>query len=190
MSPDWQVFSFVYYIIIFGFNLFQHYYLDITFQIFTILFFLLRIHNDDSIPEMRVWFIMLKWHIHLNRSLVCWCITTCSTAHLCAVTYMTEISLNVTLNNQIHLTSPHYVFESQSFSLNALIQNSDITVDGLIFVGYQFPWFSWRVQSKNSSTHKIAIFCINYNGKFQGHEFWTQRMCLFWQIHKNWYPRK
>ena len=26
-------------------------------------------------------------------------------AHLCAVTYMTEISLNVTLNNQIHITS-------------------------------------------------------------------------------------
>ena len=27
-------------------------------------------------------------------------------AHLCAVTYMTEISLIVTLNNQFHLTSP------------------------------------------------------------------------------------
>ena len=32
------------------------------------------------------------------------------------------------------------------------------TVDGLIFVVYQFSWFSWRVRSTNSSTHETAIF--------------------------------
>ena len=40
------------------------------------------------------------------------------------------------------------------------------TVDGLIFVGYQFLWFSWRFQSTNSSTHEIVIFCMNYEGKY------------------------
>ena len=29
-----------------------------------------------------------------------------------------------------------------------------LTVNGLIFVGYQFSWFSWRVLSTNSSTNK------------------------------------
>ena len=33
------------------------------------------------------------------------------------------------------------------------------TVDGLNFVGYQFSWFLWRVQSKNSRTHEMVIFC-------------------------------
>ena len=36
------------------------------------------------------------------------------------------------------------------------------TVNGLIFMGYQF---SWRVQTMNFSTHEIAIFCMNYKGK-------------------------
>ena len=31
------------------------------------------------------------------------------------------------------------------------------TVNGLIFMGYQFSWFSWRVRSSNYSTHEIAI---------------------------------
>ena len=45
------------------------------------------------------------------------------------------------------------------------------TVDGLNFVGYQFSWFLWRVLSMNSSTHKMVIFCINYERKYFGHEF-------------------
>ena len=45
------------------------------------------------------------------------------------------------------------------------------TVDGLIFVGYQFSWFSWRVLSTNSSTHEMVIFCMNYERKYYGHEF-------------------
>ena len=46
-----------------------------------------------------------------------------------------------------------------------------ITVDGLVFVGYQFSWFSWRVRSTKSSTHEKAIFCKNYAGKCYGQEF-------------------
>ena len=36
------------------------------------------------------------------------------------------------------------------------------TVDGWIFVGYQFSWFSWWVRSTNS-THEEAIFCMKEN---------------------------
>ena len=35
-----------------------------------------------------------------------------------------------------------------------------ITVNGPIFEGYQFSWFSWRAQNTNSTTHEIAIFRI------------------------------
>ena len=50
------------------------------------------------------------------------------------------------------------------------------TVDGLIFVGYQFSWFSSRVRSTNSSTHKLVIFCMNFEGNsmtmnFEPHEY-------------------
>ena len=38
---------------------------------------------------------------------------------------------------------------------------------------YQFLWFSWRVQSTNSSTHELAIFCMNYDGKYYVHKFLT-----------------
>ena len=38
------------------------------------------------------------------------------------------------------------------------------TVDGSIFVGDQFSWFSWRVWSTNSSTHEMVIFGMNYEG--------------------------
>ena len=48
---------------------------------------------------------------------------------------------------------------------------SKSTVDGLIFVGYQFSWFSWRVQSTNSSTHELVILCVNYEGKYNGYKF-------------------
>ena len=60
------------------------------------------------------------------------------------------------------------------------------TVDGLIFVGYQFSWVSWRVQSKNSSTRELVIFCMNCEGKYLGHDFWTPRICHFCSIHENW----
>ena len=33
-------------------------------------------------------------------------------------------------------------------------------MDGLIFVEYQFLWFSWRVRSTKSSTNEKAIFCV------------------------------
>ena len=42
------------------------------------------------------------WRWTPDRRSVFFCIPP---AHICAVTYMTKISLNVTLNNQIHLTS-------------------------------------------------------------------------------------
>ena len=47
------------------------------------------------------------------------------------------------------------------------------TADGLIFVGYQFSWISWRHlhRSTNSSTQESAIFCMNYEGKYYGNEF-------------------
>ena len=44
------------------------------------------------------------------------------------------------------------------------------TVDR-IFMGYQFSWFSWTVQSTNFSTDELVIFCMNYEGKYYVHEF-------------------
>ena len=58
------------------------------------------------------------------------------------------------------------------------------TVDSLFFVGYQFSLFSWRVWSTNSSTYEWVIFCINYEGKYYGHEFSTPWM-TFCGIHEN-----
>ena len=45
-------------------------------------------------------------------------------AHLCAVTYMTEISLNLTLNNQIHLTSPSPSANAADMSYGSLTWSS------------------------------------------------------------------
>ena len=45
------------------------------------------------------------------------------------------------------------------------------TVDGFNFVGHQFSWFSLRVRSTNSSTHKIVIFCRNHERKYNTHKF-------------------
>ena len=70
------------------------------------------------------------------------------------------------------------------------MQLNTCTVNGLIFLGYQFSLFSWRVQSTNSSTHKIVIFCICYEGKYYGHKFLTPWMHHFSSIQENWYPRK
>ena len=57
----------------------------------------------------------------------------------------------------------------------------------LNFHGYQF---SWRVRSTNSSTLKLAIICMNYEGKCCGHKFRSPRMCNFCSVHENWYPQK
>ena len=43
------------------------------------------------------------------------------------------------------------------------------TGNGLIFLGYQFSWFSWRVQSTNSN--KRAIFCMIYEGNYKARNF-------------------
>ena len=55
------------------------------------------------------------------------------------------------------------------------------TVDCLIFVGYQFSWFSWWVWSTNFSAHKLATFCMNYEEKYYSHEFWTHECVIFVQ---------
>ena len=60
-------------------------------------------------------------------------------------------------------------------------------MNGLIFVGFQF---SWRVQSRNSKTHEIKIFCISYEGKYYGHKFWTPQMHHFSSIQEIGYQRK
>ena len=62
----------VYYPIPFGFSSIRHF-LGITFQRLT-YFVWLRITDEGSVPEMRIWSILLiksdlKWCIHLSRSL-------------------------------------------------------------------------------------------------------------------------
>ena len=71
---------------------------------------------------------------------------------------------------------------------NVTFSNISATVDGLIFVGYQFLCFRGGSDS-NSSIHEIAIFCKTYEGKHYGHEISTPWMCDFCSIHKNWYPQ-
>ena len=83
-----------------------------------------------------------------------------------------------------------FIFCDTLFSRDCPSKFIHNTVDGLIFVGYQFSWFSWRVWSTNSSANEIANFCMNYEGKYYGHKFWTPRMRDFCSIHENWYPRK
>ena len=37
-------------------------------------------------------------------------------------------------------------------------------MNGLIFVGYQFSWFSWRVRCMKSSTHeKFSVWIMKEN---------------------------
>ena len=62
----------VYYTIPFGLSLFWYVW-DISFQLLKIHLWL-RITDEGSVPEMRIWSILLiksdlKWCIHLNRSL-------------------------------------------------------------------------------------------------------------------------
>ena len=60
------------------------------------------------------------------------------------------------------------------------------TVDGLIFVGYQFCGFHWG----SNPRFFFAIFCTKYEGKYYGYGFWTPWRCDFSLIHKNWNPWK
>ena len=62
----------VYYTIPFGFSFFRHF-LALFFNFYN-YFLWLRITDEGSIPEMRIWSILLiksdlKWCIHLSRSL-------------------------------------------------------------------------------------------------------------------------
>ena len=62
----------VYYTILFGLSFFR-YFLALFFNLFN-YFVWLRITDEGSIPEMRIWSILLiksdlKWYIHLGRSL-------------------------------------------------------------------------------------------------------------------------
>ena len=62
----------VYYTIPFGFSLFSHVW-DITFQFLKLLLWL-RTTDEGSVPEMRIWSILLiksdlKWCIHISRRL-------------------------------------------------------------------------------------------------------------------------
>ena len=59
-----------------------------------------------------------------------------------------------------------------------------ITVDGLIFVVYQFSWFTWRVWSTKSSTHEKAIICMNNEEKCFDHEFEPHECVIFAQSTK------
>ena len=63
----------VYFTIPFGFSFFWHFW-DITFQLLKLPPFWLWITDEGSVPEMRIWSILLiqsdlKWCIHLSSSL-------------------------------------------------------------------------------------------------------------------------
>ena len=64
------------------------------------------------------------------------------------------------------------------------------TVDDINFWGYQFSWFSWRVLSTNSNTHKMVIFCMKYESKYYAHEFLNPTNVLFLFNPRNWYQRR
>ena len=91
----------------------------------------------------------------------------------------------------VHLSRSLFLCWLTSSSFVASLSLSDgLSVDGLIFMGYQFSWFLWRVISTNSSANEIAIFCMSYEGKYYGHEFWTPRMRDICSIHENLCQRK
>ena len=85
-----------FYTIPFGFSLFRNFRVNIFY--FRNHFVWLRITYEGSLPEMRIWFILLikselKWCIHLSRSLFLYCLFNVTindisviyvTAHTCA----------------------------------------------------------------------------------------------------------
>ena len=96
----------VYYTIPFGFSLFWHF-LVITFQLF-ILHVWLRITDEGSVLEMRIWSILLiysdlKWCIHLSTSLYLNHNMCC--IFYCCIRYCEYIYMQL-LNQQIYINHP------------------------------------------------------------------------------------
>ena len=77
-----------------------------------------------------------------------------------------ERTLDASFLDCLALTSCDVIGELLPELACLTLQGGTNTVDGLIFVGYQFSWFSWRVPPTNSSANDIAIFCMNYEGKY------------------------
>ena len=105
------------------------------------------------------WHKMIAWSKWTGCGIVCPRLVWLTIVHVllisCYIHYKTMFKI---FCRQWKLTTPRHFKVSHGHIL--------YTVDGLIFVGYQFSWFSWRVQSTNSSTNKIANFCMNYEGKY------------------------
>ena len=130
-------------------------------------------------------FIMLVYHVSgsdnisikeiISRILIYWLfmIFIISLPLIHAVIVCLIPGLSGTDPSQVSLTVIH------SGQYCKCLRGFPYTVDGFIFVGFQFSWLLWRVQSSNSSTHELAIFCMIYEGKYYGHEFWTLRICHF-----------
>ena len=57
-------------------------------------------------------------------------------------------------------------------------------MDGLIFVGYQLSWFSWRGPSTNFSANEIAIFCMNIKENTMTTNFEPHECSIFLQSTK------
>ena len=59
----------------------------------------------------------------------------------------------------------------------------------LLFVGYQFSWFSWVGQTTKCSSQRKGDFhwCVYW--KLQNHEFNNSRTCVSFLIHEKCYPR-
>ena len=128
-------------------------------------------------------FTMHVWHAY--GLFVLKCFIMCSDINISDFKHIFIITNNISLKQISFKVNMHFFF---SFSIVQYYVKSN-TEDGLIFVRYQFSWFSWRAWSTNSSTHEFVNFHINYEGKYYGLEFWTPRMCHFRSIHENWYPR-
>ena len=95
--------------------------------------------------------------------------------------YASQATQQQLCNQDTHLNQQPPQVEGHKNPLTNSICN---TVNGINFVGYQFSWFSWRVRSTNFSTNEMVIFCMNYERKDNGHEFWTPRLCHFFQSTK------
>ena len=59
----------------------------------------------------------------------------------------------------------------------------------LLFVGYQFSWFSWVDQTTKFGSQRKGDFHWSIYWKPQNHKFKNQRTCVISQIHENRYPR-
>ena len=129
--------------------------------------------DTGSCPIWDLHLFLCSDHSFLNLS----CLRTFWVSNSHRYFFFAHTNSSITNSTQIH-------------SYVSTLSNKKNTVDVLIFMGYQFLWFPWRVWSTNSSTNEIAIFCMNNEGKYYDHDFWTPRMCHVCSIHENWYPRK